>query len=359
MNPVARQVKETVEAILRHVQHSPQLGEALVRQIVVLRLLQAAGFDIWNPTEVVPEETNVGGRRPDFLIRAGPSFALEIKGMNVSLRASEISQALSYATNEGVRWALLTNGRVWLLIDEHKNGRPHEREVLRLEMTFGSSGLFATDLAALLDAEAWRTDMVEQAVEHLQQRLKARQQVAEVILKRKPTVEQLQLQYGIPHFEKAVELTVKLGQITDAEGKILLGQTVQATQAVTAAPAETVADDLDEGIEFWGNMKNASAHVRYSPAKNTWTLQPGSTFLDRQSSQDGKNSWREVEANIKNLLETGGLLRQGGLLKLTVPLVCDSPSRAGSYVIRRSVNGWNFWKDAQGKPAQQYRPQKA
>ena len=108
MNPVGQRMKQVVEAILPHVQQAPQMGEALVRQIVVLRLLQAAGFDIWNPAEVVPEETNVGGRRPDFLIRAGQAFALEIKGMHISLRESEISQALNYATNEGVRWAILT-----------------------------------------------------------------------------------------------------------------------------------------------------------------------------------------------------------------------------------------------------------
>ena len=71
MLPQNLQIQASVEAVLAHVQAAPQLGEALVRQVIVLRFLQAGGFDIWNPAEVVPEETNLGGRRPDFLVRAG------------------------------------------------------------------------------------------------------------------------------------------------------------------------------------------------------------------------------------------------------------------------------------------------
>ena len=71
--------------------------------------------------------------------------------MNVGLGPSEIAQAVSYALNEGVRWAVLTNGRVWVLLDEHKNGKPQEREVLRLEMTLTQPQPFADDLALLLE----------------------------------------------------------------------------------------------------------------------------------------------------------------------------------------------------------------
>ena len=92
-----------------------------MRQCIVLRLLLAAGFDIWNPDEVRPEETNVTGNRADFLVRRGQgTFALELKGMGATLQARDYQQALNYAVSVGTRWAIVTNGRVWLVLDERR-----------------------------------------------------------------------------------------------------------------------------------------------------------------------------------------------------------------------------------------------
>lgn len=43
-----------------------KLNEAAVRQVIMLRLLQAAGFDLWNPLEVAPEPANLNGGRCDL-----------------------------------------------------------------------------------------------------------------------------------------------------------------------------------------------------------------------------------------------------------------------------------------------------
>lgn len=60
-------VQDAVQAIQAWLDDPP--GEAVVRQCIVLRLLMAAGFDIWNPQEVVPEETNAGGRRSQCAVK--------------------------------------------------------------------------------------------------------------------------------------------------------------------------------------------------------------------------------------------------------------------------------------------------
>jgi len=338
-----RRMQETVEEVLLRVQQAPQLGEALVRQVIVLRFLQAGGFDIWNPTEVVPEETNIGGRRPDFLVRVGEAFALEIKGMAVTLGASEIAQAVSYALNEGVRWAILTNGRVWVLLDEHKNGKPHEREVLRLEMTFTQPQHLADDLDLLLNAVVWRAGQFEEALSELKARLGQRQQAQKVMAEKMPLVLRFQEENDIRTFSAALKLFAELGKITELEREILSGQ------VVVPSPEPLPEAAVPSEIEFRGKMKTARAHVIYRPEAGTWTLQPGSTFLDRPSV------WPSLEAEIQNFLDTGILVRQEGLLRLTAPLPCASPSGAGNYVLRKAVNGWDFWKDTQGQSAQHYR----
>lgn len=102
-----------MEAIQGWLVSSPNPGEAIVRQAIVLRLLHAAGFDIWNPAEVVPEETNGSGNRSDFLIRVGKGkFALELKGAGIALKGKPYEQVVTYAASEGTRWAMLTNGRI-------------------------------------------------------------------------------------------------------------------------------------------------------------------------------------------------------------------------------------------------------
>ncbi len=259
--------------------------------------------------------------------------------MNVVLGPSEIAQALAYALNEGVRWAVLTNGRVWVLLDEHKNGKPHEREVLRLEMTLTDPQPFAGDLELLLNAAVWRTGQFEQALSELRARLGQRQQAQKVRAEKLPLVLSFQEENEIRTLTAALKLFAELGHITELERQILSGQ-------IAPLPPDPVPAQMD----FWGKMKTARAHVIYHPGAGTWTLQPGSTLLDRPSV------WPSLEAEIQKLLEQGILLRQDGVLRLTAPLPCTSPSGAGTYVLRKAVNGWDFWKDAQGQPAQAYRP---
>lgn len=73
---VHEHVAQVVQNIQRWLPLHPNPGEAVVRQTIVLPLLQAAGFDIWNPAEVIPEETDKGGFRPDLLVVAGEHHCL-------------------------------------------------------------------------------------------------------------------------------------------------------------------------------------------------------------------------------------------------------------------------------------------
>lgn len=342
-----------------------QPGEAVVRQVVVLRLLQAAGWDIWNPDAVMPEETNPGGRRPDFLLRAGPqAFALELKGMNVSLGQPEAQQAVTYAGSVGVRWAVLTSGRVWAFFDEALPGPFHEREVLRVEFTLSDPEPFASDFAALLGEAVWRAGGFEAAVDTVRQRQADRQERARVLQERRPEVLAFQREYEIGSFESAVRLYAAQGQISETERDILLGRSAEppAQAPRASAPAakhqpllvpEVKTAAWGRVVEFHYRVLQATATARYDPRAGSWTVLKGSTALERQTNTAaGQRFARQRE----RLIQEGTLKRTEQGFVFLRDTSFRSPSAAALMVSGYPQSGWEVWKDAQGHSAQKYRP---
>ncbi|KEF34898.1 restriction endonuclease [Deinococcus sp. RL] len=345
--PVHDAVRDAVHDIQRWLTALPSPGEAVVRQAIVLRLLQAAGFDIWNPAEVVPEETNATGNRADFLIRVGAGkFALEVKGMGVTLAASHFQQAATYAVNEGTRWAVVTNGRVWLVIDEHLPGKWEERVALRTELA-QEGDTFAADLATLLDAETWRADAFAGAVEAVRQRQRRRRDEARIQREKRPIVEAIQAKYRIPTFELAAENAVEAGKITEAERDVLLGKSRKKPSGSDLPPLPPSSEVL-----FTYRIREAEARALYRPGDGTWTVLAGSTAL-----VDVKAYAQDIAQRRAALVQSGKLAQQDEhLLVYLSDTVYSSPSTAAGDVSGGSKNGWLCWKDAEGRPAQHHRP---
>lgn len=91
--------------------------EEAVKTSVVLPFLQSLGYDVFNPSEVVPEYTAdaVGkrGEKVDYAImRNGEvSILIECKGMATSLNEKHLAQLYRYFSVTNARFAILTNGR--------------------------------------------------------------------------------------------------------------------------------------------------------------------------------------------------------------------------------------------------------
>ena len=337
-------IREAVSAIQEWLVHTPNPGEAIVRQAIVLRLLHAAGFDIWNPTEVVPEETNATGNRSDFLIRAGKGkFALELKGMNVILGATHYQQVTTYAANEGTRWAMLTNGRVWVVLDRTHNpgGTFQDHEVLKLEL--GQEGYtFADDLAALLTLETWQADAFADAVQPIKGRQQQRLDEARIRREKTAVVEAVMVQFGIVTFEKAAAAAAEMNRITEAERDVLLGK---------VSPVQDPSC-----IRFTYKILGAVAHVIYDPKAKTWTIQAGSTALNRVLGEGGSNA-RGISKRRLAMIAAGYLTEKNEkYLEYLANKEYDSPSTAAVDISGASRNGWEVWKDDQGRPAQHHRP---
>jgi len=96
-----------------------QLKEALARSEeatkhgMILPFLQALGYDIHDPTEVVPEHTPVVGEKIDYVVMIGgkPTIVIEVKVTGKSLDARDQDQLNKYFSMCKVaRVGVLTNG---------------------------------------------------------------------------------------------------------------------------------------------------------------------------------------------------------------------------------------------------------
>lgn len=102
----------------RITKHSNTIAtEEASKTSIVLPFLQALGYDVFNPSEVIPEFTAdaVGkkGEKVDYAIRIGDEISLliECKGLSTSLEKKHLSQLYRYFSVTKAKFALLTNGR--------------------------------------------------------------------------------------------------------------------------------------------------------------------------------------------------------------------------------------------------------
>jgi hypothetical protein len=95
------------------------LTEEAAKNALIMPFIQALGYDVFNPSEVVPEFiADVGsrkGEKVDYAIRVGGqvSILVECKPANVALNINHASQLFRYFSVTDARLAILTNGVVY------------------------------------------------------------------------------------------------------------------------------------------------------------------------------------------------------------------------------------------------------
>lgn len=109
-------------------------SEAEVSQGIVLRLLQALGWQIYD-SEIVCPEYSVEGRRVDFALchpRSKPIVFIEVKQIGQSEGAEK--QLFEYAFHHGVPMAILTDGQEWQFFLPAEQGEYQDRRVYKLDL---------------------------------------------------------------------------------------------------------------------------------------------------------------------------------------------------------------------------------
>lgn len=325
-------------AINKLLREQPQASEAVVRQAIVQRFLEAAGFDIWNPNQITPEDTSLPGYRPDFIVKGDlDSFALEIKSAGFKFKPKEYQQAINYAAGHGLRWAILTNGRVWIILDERAHGVPLEREKFRFELTEDNLEVFSSGLASILNKEVWDKSLMGAVELEMLHRKQSDTSNYDLEAKRS-IVEHIQSKYGISSFEKAADLAITLGKITTYQAEALISP---------ESPTEL--------IRFYLKLKGAEAKALYRPKDGTWIILAGSTALNRLIvTSDNGIKRRRARYMAEGRLKVSD--ENSELLIFLENVACASSTTAAQDVVGGSRNGWASWVDENGNSAEKYKP---
>jgi len=108
--------------------------EASTKQAVILRILNALGWDPFNIDEVCPEYS-VSGKRVDYALRYNGrnKVFIEVKRINEDLEKHQ-EQLLNYSFQEGVKLAILTNGISWWFYLPLREGSWEQRKFYTIEI---------------------------------------------------------------------------------------------------------------------------------------------------------------------------------------------------------------------------------
>jgi len=112
---------EKIQEIARKIEKQQDFikTEEATKNAFVLPFISALGYDIFDPTEVVPEFTSdVGikkGEKVDYaIIKDGkPIILFECKKIGTDLDLEKISQLFRYFTSSSARIGVLTNGMIY------------------------------------------------------------------------------------------------------------------------------------------------------------------------------------------------------------------------------------------------------
>ncbi len=134
MGELAEELNPVIEKAKRRLQSGEALNERAVEYGVVMPIVKTLGWDPENMDEMRPEYA-VESRRVDwaFLKDGRPCLFLEEKAPDQNLSAHE-EQLLDYAFKQGIRLAVLTNGREWWFYLPLEEGPWAERRFLTVDL---------------------------------------------------------------------------------------------------------------------------------------------------------------------------------------------------------------------------------
>lgn len=123
-------IKNATVRIINRLPAARGRGEESTKQALVLPMLDALGFDIWDPAEVCPEfeadfATKKSGQKEKvdiaLLLNNAPYVFIEVKSVDSSLDGHEGQLARYFNSTSSVTLGVLTNGIEWRLYTDTVN----------------------------------------------------------------------------------------------------------------------------------------------------------------------------------------------------------------------------------------------
>lgn len=280
----------------------------------------------------------------DYALKSEDKWMMfvEAKALDKSINDHKyITQAVNYASNAGVAWALLTNGRQWDLYSTFAPRPAKER--LSFSVSIDDDDFL--DRMQLLTFEA---------IEHLDAHLRSQQNRSTV----KAAVEQLfQTQdKGLLRLLKsktdleagAIRTALADLQVRFGAGDLGGGETEHVAvkpelEPIIDTPLIVVAEPLTSTMFSCVNQSGVNAKGRLTT--EGFVVLAGSVG----SATVGKSLAPYLVTERKDLIREGRIVDEGDCVRFLTDVRFKGPSRAASIVLGRGGTGLIYWKIADGR----------
>lgn len=245
-------IEESLRAIADRVKsHSSTMAtEEAVKTAVVLPFLRALGYDVFDPTEVVPEFTAdaVGkkGEKVDYAIKIENEIRIlvECKPVSVALEKKHLDQLYRYFSVTNAKFAILTNGRTFnFYTDLEAPNKFDTRPFLVFDVTDFNAGI-VTELRKFEKA-AFDVNAILATAERLKYTSGVKQQISKLI--EEPSEEFVRLVVnGIYEGRLTSQAREMLTGVVRAAFREVIMDTVKSRLSSALADTEEVIEKIDE-----------------------------------------------------------------------------------------------------------------
>lgn len=206
-------------------------------QVFILPLLQAAGFDIYNPLEVTPLHHHFGVRHSSFVFSL-PDDTQQYKPLACIILDSSANSKNSFDTYENfamqndIRWIIITNTKQWFLFD--RQGKNEEIVKLDVLQTDTSD---TEELFEFLSAENWRGMVDITEIVQMHRENKERKQYLEQLIREKKLSLNISREQAIENIQQTERLSYKdLAILNVGQPELTLFKKIEEGQDLPVSP---------------------------------------------------------------------------------------------------------------------------
>ncbi|GAA4705975.1 hypothetical protein GCM10023215_52560 [Pseudonocardia yuanmonensis] len=164
MDELREAIKACAERLDRHRRPNQKIGEQNTKIMLIEPLLQALGWDLYDPEEVNREYRRRGADNPvDYalLLLRTPRLFVEAKGIGENIDDPRwANQTISYAAVAGVEWVALTDGAQWRIYNAHAPVPAEEKLFRSVDIVQDPDG--AVEILDLLSKENMRENRIQE-----------------------------------------------------------------------------------------------------------------------------------------------------------------------------------------------------
>lgn len=330
-------------------------NEEHVRLSLVARIVQALGWDIWNPAEVntefiaIPHEDKT---RVDMALFLPPwkipSVFIEIKAVGKMLpNLSEIEkQTRDYNRNNTALISIITDGQLWKFYLSQTGGEFSQKRFLDLDLLKNGQNIdeLESEFRKFLSSNAIESgDAVQQAVHYLKRSRKVKA-MEEVYL---DAIEASKHDPATTLAAHLVQLVADRGeQITFEEAVEFIKSKSRQHPIIPPARVVTSLPPSEPGPTIPEPPRTLSLSTRNGTAYGHSLS--GKYFVVHKGSHAVLNHCSGLQDNNKeirrDLLSLGVFVQEGESLVLTKDHTFNTISQAASVLLGRSANGKIEWR---------------